>query len=547
MTSFKTIIKTPLPINSDYFIVIMSLYFGFILNIPVVTKLIQLASEHGNPTFAYFSPLLLSATFFLIFSVFNIPYFRKSFFIFLTITSAMASYATYKYGVMFDYSMMENVFETNSGEMFSYVNWTSCLYVSIVGIIPSVLIVRVSFKSNKSLKRNMLNKLAIIISALFIITIIFIMSYKNYASIGRNNAYLNRMITPSHIYYSAKYIKNTFFTTPLEYKIIGEDAIIIPAQNGKPSLIVLVVGETARSSNIRYNGYSRNTNPYTENLGIISFKDTSSCGTATAHSLPCMFSNLDRNNYRREKANAQDNALDIIKRSGTSVVWVENDGGDKSVAKHLEKRVITPNDYPKYCSEGSCTDEVMLEEFDKNMNQEQKKNRLMAFHIIGSHGPTYWKRYPKNQELFTPACNQSDIENCSDKEIINVYDNTIAHTDYIISKLIEKLEKYRDQYNVALMYISDHGESLGENGLYLHGTPYSLAPNEQTQVPWFLWMDSAFENTYKINRQCLKSKADGEHVSQDNFFHSLIDFASVGTSSINKDMSIISSCRTSNG
>ncbi|MFC1234131.1 phosphoethanolamine transferase [Vibrio sp. F74] len=547
MTSFKTITKTPISISSDYFITIMSLYFGFVLNIPVVTKLVQLASEHGNPTFAYFSPLLLSATFVLIFSIFNIPYFRKPFFVFLTITSAMASYATYKYGVMFDYSMIENVFETNSGELFSYVNWISCLYVLILGIIPSVLIARTSFKSNKSLKRNIINKLTIIISALFIITIIFIMSYKNYASVGRNNAYLNRMITPSHIYYSAKYIKNTFFTTPLEYKIIGEDAKIIPAQNGKASLIVLVVGETARSSNISYNGYSRNTNPYTENLGIISFKDTSSCGTATAHSLPCMFSNLNRSNYRKERANAQDNALDIIKRSGTSVVWVENDGGDKSVAKHLDKREITPNDYPDYCSEGVCTDEVMLEEFDRNMRKKQMKNKLMAFHIIGSHGPTYWKRYPKNQELFTPACNQSDIENCSDEEIINVYDNTIAHTDYIIAKLIGKLEKYRDQYNVALMYISDHGESLGENGLYLHGTPYSLAPNEQTHVPWFLWMDSAFEKAYKINRQCLKSKGENEHVSQDNLFHSLIDFASVGTSSINKDMSIFSSCRTSDG
>ncbi len=543
MINYQNIKNFKIPLNSANFIILISLYFGFVLNLPVEQKFIQLAAASGDGVFAYFSPLLLSAAFAVIFSLFNIPYLRKPFFIFLVVTSAAASYASYNYGVIFDYPMVENIFATNSGEAFSYLNLNVFLYIFFVGIVPAVLISRISFKKDYAISIRFMQKMAVVFSALAIIACIYATSYKSYASVGRNNPYLNKMINPAHIYNTVKYINKTYFSTPLEYKAIGEDARAIAPENSKPSLIIFVVGETARSMNIHYNGYARNTNPYTEDLNIISFKNVSSCGTATAHSLPCMFSNLDRKNYKKERANSQDNALDIIQRAGTAVLWVENDGGDKAVAKHLNKIEIKAADYPAYCAGGVCSDEVMLQEFDKNVIVDALSNQLFAFHIIGSHGPTYWKRYPQEQELFTPSCNRSDIENCSDQEIINVYDNTLAYTDFVIARLIERLKQYSDQYNVALMYMSDHGESLGENGLYLHGTPYSLAPEEQTKVPWYLWMDSSFADAYHIDRQCLQSKANNDAVSQDNLFHTLIHFAGVKSSAVNSDKSLIAACR----
>lgn len=535
--------KARLSISSSAFIILISLYFGFVLNYPVVDKLITLAAETGDGYFAYSSPLLLSAAFAIIFSLFTWPFITKPFFILLVSSSAMASFATLQYGVIFDYSMIENIFETNTGEALSYVNLSSIGFSVVFGVIPSILIALVSFDRSASLKVRIIKRVAVIIGAVVVISAIYLSSYKEYASVGRNNSYLNQLIVPTHIFNSVKYVDRTYFTEPLEYKIIGEDAAAMTAENNKPLLVVLIVGETARSANINYNGYERNTNPYTENQGIISIQDVSSCGTATAHSLPCMFSNLNRKGYNKLRANSQDNALDIIQRAGVKVLWKENDGGDKAVAKNINNLLITPSENPEYCGSIYCFDEVMLKNFDQEISENQNSNQLFAFHIIGSHGPTYWKRYPKEKELFTPSCNQSDIENCSDEEIVNVYDNTIAYTDFVISETIKKLESYKEEYNVALMYISDHGESLGENGLYLHGTPYALAPEEQTKIPWFLWMDASFEQAYNIDRQCVEEKAQKGGFSHDNLFHTLIDFSAVTTSAINPEMSIIASCR----
>mgnify|MGYP001156509080 CR=1 FL=1 len=536
--------KKGLGIGPSTFIVLIALYFGFVLNFPVTEKIITLAAETGDGYFAYSSPLLLSAAFAIIFSLFTLPFIAKPFFIFLVFSSAMASFATLKYGVIFDYSMIENIFETNSGEALSYVNLSSIGFSLIFGFVPAVLIAIVKFNRDEPFKIRLFRRVGVVAGALAVIAVIYVTSYKDYASVGRNNAYLNQLIVPSHVFNTVKYIDRTYFTEPLEYKTIGEDAQPIAATNNKPSLMVLVVGETARTMNIGYNGYERNTNPYTQDMGIISFRDVSSCGTATAHSLPCMFSNMNRKGYKKIRANNQDNALDIIQRSGTSVLWKENDGGDKAVANKLKEVLIDPDTFPEYCSGSYCFDEVMLADFDQEIAEGNGKNKLFAFHIIGSHGPTYWKRYPQNKELFSPSCNQSDIENCTDEEIINVYDNTIAYTDFVLAETIKKLESYKNEYNVALMYISDHGESLGENGLYLHGTPYSLAPDYQTKVPWYIWMDQAFEDAYQLDRQCLEDKAQQGGFSHDNFFHSLIDFSGVSTSAINRDMSIISSCRS---
>jgi lipid A ethanolaminephosphotransferase len=524
------------------FILVYSLYFGFILNTPITSRLIDITAGTDSWLFVYTAPIILSAAFVIIFSLFAIPYLIKPLFIILALTSATASYATTKYGVIFDYSMIENIFETHTSEAISYVNASSIAYFFFAGVIPAVLIVLVKFDTSAPLKRRVFKRAGLLISAVVILGLIAGLFYKDYASVGRNNAYLNKLIVPTHVYYSYKYINKTFFTEPLVYKEQGNDATLAKAANGKPTLMVLVVGETARSMNIGYNGYARNTNPYTQDMGIISFKNVASCGTATAHSLPCMFSNLNRNGYDKARANAQDDALDVLAYANVSLLWKENDGGDKAVAKSIAKITIDPTQYNDVCDGSVCDDMVMLKEFDNEV-AELKDDKLIAMHIIGSHGPTYWKRYPPEHALFKPSCNQSDIENCTDQSIVNVYDNTIAYTDYVIAETIKKLQGYSDQYNVALMYISDHGESLGESGLYLHGTPYSFAPEEQTKVPLFMWVPEQYANAKGIDKSCLIDKANNGSFSQDNFFHTLISFYGVESSVVNEDLDIMNTCR----
>jgi lipid A ethanolaminephosphotransferase len=528
-------------INITTLVILLAVYYTVVFNFPILEKFYQL-SDSDLPLYLVSYILLISA-FVIIFTLLAWPYLFKVVLIPLTLTSALSFYASLKYSVMFDYTMIENIFETHSGEAVSYINTTAILYFVGFGLLPTLLLFKVKITYSNTLLKTLFLKGVSLCGAIAVILLIAVFYYKDYASIGRNNAYLNKMINPAHAYNTYKYIKRHYLTKPMQYLPLGEDARMIGAMNNKPTLMIFIVGETARSQNIAYNGYQRNTNPYTQGLGLISFQNVATCGTATAVSLPCMFSNMSRSEYNKNRAINQDNVLDVLTHAGVKVDWVENDGGDKGVAQNIHKITINKDQNKDLCNKSSCFDEVMLRQLPELIEQAPKTDKLIALHLIGSHGPTYYQRYPKDKARFTPACEQSDIENCSDQEIVNVYDNTIAYTDYVIAQTIEQLKRYQAQYNVALFYISDHGESLGENGFYLHGTPYVVAPNQQTQVPWFIWASNDYYNGKGINKSCLQEVARTNKLSHDNLFHTLLGFYGVDTQSKIENLDIISGCK----
>lgn len=517
-------------------ITLVSLYFAVVFNYPINEKIYLLSQ--GNGLFLFLTPAILTCAFIIIFSMIAVPYLFKAIVIILTLTSSMAFYAALQYNTMFDYAMIENIFETNVGEASSYLSSASIGYFIVFGVLPSLFLLKVKVIRNASWGKELFHRAALMSVAIVGLLLISVFYFKDYASIGRNNSYLNKMINPADAFNTVKYINNEYLTAPLDYITIGEDAEVIPAKNGKPTLMVVLVGETARAQNSAYNGYERETNPYTKDLGLIAFQNVSSCGTATAHSLPCMFSNMVRTNYNRDRANNQDDVLDVLTHAGVKSVWIDNDGGDKAVAKNIEKVMISDTSSDEFCNGSSCYDEVLLQGLDERI-QNTTGDQLYALHMIGSHGPTYWKRYPENMAVFTPACNRSDIENCSDEEITNVYDNTLVYTDYVIAQTIAKLKTYSDKYNVVMLYISDHGESLGENGLYLHGAPYMIAPKEQTHVPFYIWMSDGYANQKGINKASVISKAAAGGFSHDNLFHTLLGLYGVKTSAKDNSLDIM--------
>lgn len=525
------------------YIVMVAAYFALVLNLPVTSKIYQLAAQ-SSLSFVASSPLLLFFCFIIIFTLFSLPFVLKPFSVILTLLSSMAFYASMKYNVIFDYGMIENIFETNSGEATSYLSLSSVLYFVVFGLMPALFFSSITVKKAESHFKAVLKRLIAVLVAILGIALIALLFYKDYASVGRNNSYLNKMINPAFAYNTIKYVQRNYLTEPLVYQPLGEDAKLVSVPNGKPNLVVLVVGETARAMNYHYNGYSRNTNPYTEGMGLIAFQNVSSCGTATAVSVPCLFSNMNRGGYNKAQANSRDNAMDIIGRAGVDLTWIDNDGGDKGIAKNFRLLGVDHTANPDLCKDDACYDEVLLPMLDQQI-QATDGNKLIAFHIMGSHGPTYYKRYPKEKARFLPDCPRSDIEHCTDEQIVNTYDNTIAYTDFVLAEMINKLKTYQDRYNVALMYISDHGESLGENGIYLHGTPYAIAPKEQTQVPWLMWLPDQYSEQRKIDRECLSASAKTGEYSHDNFFHTLIGFFGVTTQDKNNDMDIISRCQAS--
>ncbi|MFS1150589.1 phosphoethanolamine transferase, partial [Enterococcus faecalis] len=260
-------------------------------------------------------------------------------------------------------------------------------------------------------------------------------------------------------------------------------------------------------------------------------------------SVPCMFSNMGRNQFDGNQARNSEGLLDVLQKSGVSIFWKENDGGCKGVCDRVPNMVVNPKDHPKFCDKNTCYDEVVLEGLDDEL-AGMKGDKLVGFHLIGSHGPTYYKRYPGSHRHFLPDCQRSDIENCTDQELENTYDNTIRYTDYVIASMIERLKKYEDKYNTALVYISDHGESLGALGLYLHGTPYKFAPDDQTRVPMQVWMSSGFAKEKGMNLDCLQQKAANTRYSHDNLFSSMLGIWDVNTAVYEQSLDIFSQCRS---
>ncbi|CAK1734163.1 lipid A ethanolaminephosphotransferase [Vibrio crassostreae] len=525
---------------------VLAVYYLLVINLPISRELFNIlsASQAESIGFIISIPFFFLAAFNFIFQVFNWPIFAKAFFILLLLTSSLVSYSMFNYGIFVDYGMIENVFETNSGEAASYLSSYSILWFVLMGGVPSLLLLFTDLE-RESWKGFAIWKAIGLLSSLIVIAIIAGLFYKDYASIGRNNSHLKKMIIPTeYVASTAKYINNTYIKEAIPYQEIGLDAQLKPEakQAEKPTLLVFVLGETARVYNYQYYGYEKETNDHTKPYNPIFFSDVQSCGTATAVSVPCMFSNMNRSNYDRDKAYNQDNVVDIMNRAGIHSIWREHDGGDKAVAHRIKEMTLVAKDSDPLCNNDVCYDTAMLENFEQD-TQDLKQDSIIFYHISGSHGPTYFERYPEDHKKFVPDCPRSDIENCTKEQVVNTYDNTILYTDFFLSQAIQKLEKLTDKYNVALMYISDHGESLGENGIYLHGMPYSLAPKEQTHVPMILWMSDGFAEQKGINQTCLRKAGKEQSFSQDNLFDSLLGLMDVQTKEYRENQDIFAACR----
>jgi lipid A ethanolaminephosphotransferase len=527
-------------------VLLLAVVFAFLLNWPVLLHFYDILThlEHVKIGFIISIPLVLVAALNFVFIPFSIRFLLKPFFALLLVTSSMVSYSTLKYKVMFDQTMIQNILETNPQEAHSYLNGSIILWLLLTGVLPAILLFLIKIEYPSKWYNGMIYRLLSMAVSLALIAGIAVLYYQDYASVGRNNSTLNKEIIPTnYVHSTARYLQDTYFTTKEPFQTLGDDAKRL-ANKEKPTLMFLVIGETARSQNFSMNGYSRDTNAFTSLAGgVISFTDVHSCGTATAVSVPCMFSNMNRTEYDGRKASNSENLLDVVQKTGVSLLWKENDGGCKGVCSRIPTIEIKPTDNAKLCDGKTCYDEVMLENLDEEM-AKMAGDKLVSFHMIGSHGPTYYQRYPAEHRHFMPECARSDIENCTQEQLVNTYDNTIRHTDHVLAQMIEKLKKYSDRYNTVLLYVSDHGESLGENGLYLHGTPYKLAPEQQTHIPMQLWMSPGFIAEKHINMTCLQNDAANNEYSHDNLFSSVLGLWDISTSVYHPDRDLFRACRS---
>ncbi|TVP09974.1 phosphoethanolamine transferase [Shewanella sp. KCT] len=533
-------------LSANQFTLITALFYVGIFNIPLFQIVKQGIEKQAEVNYLFIAtiPLFLIFALSFIFSLFSVKYLLKPFFIMVTLISSSVFFAALQYGVVFDYGMIENTVQTNSAEALTYLNWSSILNFTLTGLLPALLILKADIVY-KPFVKELLHKLAFMFAMLAGIAVIGFFYYQNYVAFGRNNDQMKRYIVPTYAIGSMiKYVKVNYFQEPLVYKVQGKDAKNLTLDhNGKPNLVVVVVGETARAHNYEYYGYDKLTNAHTKAYDMIAFKDTESCGTATAVSLPCMFSSMDREDYDARRAQAQDTAMDVLDHAGISLNWLDNDSGCKGVCDRVKHINIDLNSDPELCDGHYCYDQVLLNELDKRLGEGISQDTLIVLHIIGSHGPTYYLRYPEAHRKFVPDCQRSDIQNCSNEELMNTYDNTILYSDYIIAQVISRLEAQQNKADTALLYVSDHGESLGESGMYLHGAPYAIAPDEQIKIPMLAWLSADFASDNGLDKQCLREYATKGGFSHDNLFSSLLGLMNVSTEVYRKEMDLFATCR----
>lgn len=519
---FKT-----LTLTANQMVFFTCCYVALILNLPFLFKTAHAitALDDYNLLFLLSMPIFLLFLCVILQSFLSFIWITKPILIFTVICSSLIFYATISYGTVFDYGMVQNTIETDTAEAWSYLNFYAVVFFVIFGLIPSIIIYSIRL-SYQPFFAELFSRLKLIGLSLTVIALISSVFYSNYAAVGRNNHELISYITPYKLLNSSyKYVRNQYFTTPLQFKVLDTSPSIV-RDSSRKHVTVMVLGETARAQSFSLNGYNKPTNHYTDKQGVVSFSNMHSCGTATAVSVPCMFSRLNKQNYDKRVATSQQNVLDLINLAGADVLWISNNNGScKGVCNRLKTITIDTNQNDPLCDGEYCFDEALLKPLDNKLNNLTEQNTLIVLHMIGSHGPTYFKRYPIEKRLFSPDCQRSDIQNCSEEELINTYDNTIAYTDLVLSKVISHLSELAeaDDVETSLLYISDHGESLGESGIYLHGLPYAFAPDEQTHVPMIYWNDGLQTD---FNLTCLDASAK-DRITHDNVFDTLLSIMSV--------------------
>lgn len=450
----------------------------------------------------------------------------KPILIVLLMATAASAYFMDSYHSVIDESMLTNVMKTDQAEAMDLFSVKLLAYLLLLGVLPSIWIYRARIEK-VVWKKAILQRVTLSIVGLALM-IGSVMSFSDqFSSFFREHKQVRYYANPGfYIYSVGRFTGDAFAGQAEPFQQIGLDAKSIAKPGAPRKLVVFVVGETARGDHFSVNGYQKETTPNLQELiqkgTVANFNDVTSCGTSTAISVPCMFSVLDESDFSRTKANAQDNVLDMLQRTGVNVLWLDNNSDSKGVALRVPYQSYKTSDNNPVC-DLECRDEGMLASLDEFVAQNAQGDIFIVLHQMGNHGPAYYKRYPEKFNKFTPTCNTNELANCSSEALNNTYDNAILYTDDFLAKTVAWLQNY-SQFDTAMIYASDHGESLGENGIYLHGLPNFMAPSVQRDVPAFVWM--ADKQSEKLQAAQQKQNIATSH---DALFHSILGLMDVRT------------------
>ena len=458
----------------------------------------------------------------------------------LLLVTAGTTYYMQSYGVYVDADMLRNVLHTDSAESRELLTWGLALHLLLFAGLPGLLVGRLELV-RRPLLRGMVVRAGFLLAMWVLMMLGAAVAFKDLSALLRNQREVRYLVTPANYLYG---LGNLAFANPAARDApllpVAEDARQRPsAATRNPRLLVLVVGETVRAQNWGLNGYARQTTPQLQRLDVVNFRNVQACGSSTEVSLPCMFSSFGRSRYDEGDIRTHQSFLHVLNRIGVDVLWRDNQSGCKDVCRGLPFESVAAAKDPALCNGLRCLDEVLFK--DLAAGKAQGGDRIIVLHMLGNHGPSYFQRYPAHFRQFLPTCDTAELGECTREQVTNSYDNAILYTDHLLATAIERLYQV-DGYDSALLYISDHGESLGENGLYLHGMPHAIAPKEQMQVPMLMWFSPGFATDTGLDLPCLRTRAD-RPASHDDLFSTVLGMFDVQTTARMPVRDLLAGCR----
>lgn len=474
----------------------------------------KIPGQYGLQALLLLVALLLNSLLFVLLSLPGLPRLQRLLLSSFFLIAAISHYFISHFGIVIDRAMLQNVLETDIAEARGLLNPDLILTTAGWLMLLGWLNLKIAFRA-QSWRRSLSQWLLTLVLLCSGVGAIAASQYAELASFFRNYRDVKFFALPiSSLSASISVTKQQLAAHfPPTFQVLGTDVRNL-APAAAPRTLVLVLGETARADHFQLNGYARPTNPRLSQLPVISFSQVSSCGTATAHSVPCMFSGMGRELYDETTAKNSSNVLDILQSSGVEVSWYDNNSGCKGVCDRLKHQMLF--ELPE-CQADGCSDAVLLQALQQELAQPASKDRIIVLHQLGSHGPEYFRRSTAAQKVFGPECTDKELNHCPAQQIINAYDNSLLATDALLASVVQQLQQLPAS---AMLYISDHGESLGENGVYLHGLPYWMAPKAQTGVPLIWWMSQSFSQGQQLSFECLQQQQQ-QALSHDHLFHSL--------------------------
>ncbi|WP_296160683.1 phosphoethanolamine--lipid A transferase [Rhodoferax sp.] len=538
------------PLHPVLMSLVLALWLSTVGNAPLWMAMLGLPESNTPRAWlgvAGFGLVLLAATVAFL-SLVVWPRWRKPVGLVLLVTTAFSSYFMFSYGVVIDPSMLANAVQTDAREVRDLLSW-SMLPVFMLGVaLPGWWWWKQPVRQIP-VKSLLVRQTGLAVLATLVMLVMVWLSFQDLASTMRNHKSLRYMVNPFNtVYATTRLVLGRTAHASQAVQPIGEDATLMGSASDvdKSPLIVLVVGETVRAANVGLAGYARDTTPRLRQLQdrgeLVYFSNVSSCGTNTQVSVPCMFSGLGREAYGKTGAQFE-NLLDVVQRAGLAVLWLDNQSGCKGVCDRVPHAEIRELKDSALCPEGECFDEEMLRVLPERLALldpvRRARGTVVVMHQMGSHGPAYYKRTPTDFKVFMPECRSNVLQECSGQEIVNAYDNSVRYTDHFLGQTVAWLKEQKRP--TALVYVSDHGESLGEKGLYLHGMPHAMAPKEQTSVPMAAWFSQPMLGRLGWDQSCWQGQAT-QPITHDNLFSSMLTLAQVQTHLYDPQLDVFSAC-----